>query len=225
MVNDMLEGRMLDETKKDKIMLASLEEFAKHGFEKASTERISKAAGVSKGLIFHYFTSKENLYMTTMNRCIDDVMEEFNNVEIRETDFISKLVKMMKIKYDFFIRNPLHYKLMVNGFYHSSKRMQTKLKQRYVELKQIGLDAIIDMIKVLPLKKGVSVDDVAVLLASVSNIVESRYVSFFSDDTESFEKFYDTAGSEYIRMINIIMYGIIENENLSGDSGRGESCE
>lgn len=209
---------MLDQTKKDKILHASLEEFAEKGFEKASTDSISKNAGVSKGLIFHYFHTKENLYMTTVNKCIDDALEEFANIEIPGTDFISKLMKMMELKYDFYVKNPLQYKLILNGFHNSPKKLKGKLQQKYCEIKGIGLKIMIDMIGTLPLKKDISLDEVTVLIAAITDAVEKRHISFFGNDTASFEKYYDSLKNEYIRLMNIVMYGIIDSE-------RGESYE
>ncbi len=201
---------MLDQTKKEKIMSASLEEFSEFGFDKASTDRVSQRAKVSKGLIFHYFGSKENLYMTTMNKCINDVFEEFNNIEFPDTDFMSKLIKMTEIKYNFFIKHPQHYKLIVNGFYDSPKKLRKKLEQRYSELKQVGFDIFVDMIKELPIRKGISVDEIVLMIMSITSIIESKYVNLFIDDTVSFEKFYDIVKEEYISLVNIVMYGILE---------------
>lgn len=45
--------------KKDQIAASALKEFAEKGFEQASTNTICKEAGVSKGLLFHYFGSKK----------------------------------------------------------------------------------------------------------------------------------------------------------------------
>lgn len=201
---------MLDKTKKEKIMKASLEEFSEFGFDKASTDRISQRAGVSKGLIFHYFGSKENLYMTTMNSCIDDVLYEFDNVEFQETDFISKLMKMMEVKYNFFKKHPLHYKLMVNGFYDSPKKLQKKLEHSYSELKQIGYNSIVHMIKDLPVKKDITIEEIVAIIVSITSIIEGKYINFFTEETYSFEEFYDKAKEDYIRLINIVMHGILE---------------
>ena len=43
----------LPEDKKKRIIEASIEEFAKKGYEKASTNNIVKTAGISKGILFH----------------------------------------------------------------------------------------------------------------------------------------------------------------------------
>ena len=201
---------VLDETKKDKILSSSLGEFAEYGFDKASTDRISRDAGVSKGLIFHYFGNKENLYMSTMNMCIDDIFKEYNNFKLIDGDFKVNLIKMMELKYDFFIKHPMHYKLMVNGFYNSPKKLQSKLDHRYKELKQVGISIIIDMIKDLPLKKDVYTSDIVSVLSSIANVLEYKYLLYFTDDTSSFEKFYDTVKDEYMRLMNIVLYGILD---------------
>jgi AcrR family transcriptional regulator len=44
------------------ILRAALEEFAAHGFNAASLNRIIDAAGISKGSMYYYFDGKEDLY-------------------------------------------------------------------------------------------------------------------------------------------------------------------
>ncbi len=48
--------------KQDAIINAALKTFALKGYKDASTDVIVKEAGISKGLLFHYFTSKQGLY-------------------------------------------------------------------------------------------------------------------------------------------------------------------
>ncbi len=200
---------MIDETKKDKILCAGLKEFSEHGFDKASTDRISKDAGVSKGLIFHYYGSKENLYLFAVNKCIDDILEEFNNVKFDNLEFIDALIKIMELKYSFFLKNPMHYKILVNSFYNTPKKMLKKLEHRNSELRQMGINIIVDMIKDLPLKEGILSSDIAALVSSIANAIENKYLSYLVSDAENIEKIYKDIKNEYIRLINIVMYGII----------------
>jgi AcrR family transcriptional regulator len=52
----------LRKEKQDRIINASLKIFASCGYKRASTDEIVKEAGISKGLLFHYFISKQGLY-------------------------------------------------------------------------------------------------------------------------------------------------------------------
>ena len=52
----------LDEEKRQNILRAALNIFAVKGYKDASTNKIVKEAGISKGTLFYYFKNKEGLY-------------------------------------------------------------------------------------------------------------------------------------------------------------------
>ena len=52
----------LKKEKQDRMINAALLVFSKYGYYHASTDEIVKEAGISKGLLFHYFNSKIGLY-------------------------------------------------------------------------------------------------------------------------------------------------------------------
>lgn len=89
----------MDEAKRDRIINAALEEFADHGFKKASTNNIVKNAGISKGLLFHYFENKESLYEYLEKYVINTVIETLENeIDWEETDFFNRLMQVAMIK-------------------------------------------------------------------------------------------------------------------------------
>lgn len=57
----------------EKIMTAARDDFATHGFDGAKLDRIAKAAGVTKQLVYHYYKSKEELYSVVLDRVSDEV--------------------------------------------------------------------------------------------------------------------------------------------------------
>lgn len=48
---------------RDALIAAAIDEFDAHGYDKASLNRILDAAGMSKGQLYHHFSSKEGLYL------------------------------------------------------------------------------------------------------------------------------------------------------------------
>ena len=68
----------LPEDKRQKILQASLDEFAEHGYLNASTNRIVQAAGISKGLLFHYFGSKKKLFLYVLDHTIDHLIKKIS---------------------------------------------------------------------------------------------------------------------------------------------------
>lgn len=50
--------------------------FSKKGFDSVSMNEIASAAGASKANIFHHFSSKKDLYIAVVRRCMHDCAEE-----------------------------------------------------------------------------------------------------------------------------------------------------
>lgn len=59
-----MNGKFFDlkKDKQDRMINAALKVFALHGYRHASTDDIVREAGISKGLLFHYFGSKIGVY-------------------------------------------------------------------------------------------------------------------------------------------------------------------
>ncbi len=87
---------------KDKILLAAIEEFGEHGYKHASTNNIVQRAGLSKGLIFHYFQNKEKLHFACMEYAID-VFNKFikNENPCANADYFDRLLSFSISKLKF----------------------------------------------------------------------------------------------------------------------------
>ena len=74
--------------KQDAIINACLKVFAENGYKKASTDVIVKTAGISKGLLFHYFESKKGAYEFIYDYSVKYMMLELTqSVRKNERDF------------------------------------------------------------------------------------------------------------------------------------------
>lgn len=59
----------------EKILSAALALFATHGFDATTISQIANAAGVSKGLAYHYFETKTDLVKAVVLRRLEEVQE------------------------------------------------------------------------------------------------------------------------------------------------------
>lgn len=66
------------EEKKTLIMNTALEHFSDYGFHATTISHIAKHAGISKGLMYNYFKSKEDLLAAIINRSLDEIYNNFN---------------------------------------------------------------------------------------------------------------------------------------------------
>jgi AcrR family transcriptional regulator len=58
------------------ILAAALEEFAERGYAGASMAAAAARAGVTKGLIYHYFPGKADLFKAVVRSCVQPVFNE-----------------------------------------------------------------------------------------------------------------------------------------------------
>lgn len=61
----------LDEEKRNRIINAALKEFGLNGYKGAKTDNIIQEAGISKGLLFHYFGTKKGLFDFLLDYTMD----------------------------------------------------------------------------------------------------------------------------------------------------------
>ncbi len=95
----------LPEEKRRAILDAAAEEFAEHGYEGASFNRIIAAAGISKGAMYYYFADKGDAYGAVLDDVMDGVERLMEGLE-RPTDragFWSALaLGMARMEQEFF---------------------------------------------------------------------------------------------------------------------------
>lgn len=85
----------LKKEKQDRMINAALKVFAMNGYEHASTDDIVKEAGISKGLLFHYFISKLGLYSFIYDYSVKYIQLELSTgVSKKETDYFKLLLQI-----------------------------------------------------------------------------------------------------------------------------------
>ena len=89
----------IDPDKRDRIINAAIEEFASFPYEKASTNNIVKNAGISKGLLFHYFSSKKQLYETLLKFVVRTLYHTvIDKINWDETDLFERIKQAAMVK-------------------------------------------------------------------------------------------------------------------------------
>lgn len=95
------------EEKKNLIMDVALEHFSNTGFHATTISHIAKQAGISKGLMYNYFRSKEDLLSAIITRSLSEIYDSFNpDHDSRLTPdefelFIRKVFKLLNEKRQF----------------------------------------------------------------------------------------------------------------------------
>jgi AcrR family transcriptional regulator len=68
--NDEQNQQIRDE-RKEQVLIAALQVFARRGFAAARISDIAAAAGISHGLVYHYFSSKDEMFTVLVERALE----------------------------------------------------------------------------------------------------------------------------------------------------------
>ena len=82
--------------RKEKILEVGINEFASKGYEKANINIIAKKAGISIGLMYKYFSTKEDLFITCIQRgmsILDDAVDEILKSDDKLLTKAEKLIR------------------------------------------------------------------------------------------------------------------------------------
>ncbi|WP_206459240.1 TetR/AcrR family transcriptional regulator [Anaerovorax sp. IOR16] len=139
----------IDPEKRDRIINSALEEFSRNQFDKASTNNIVKNAKISKGLLFHYFNSKKELYEKleefTIQLIIDAIQE---NIDWNITDFFERVKQVSMIKGELIYQYPYLYDFMIMMIENTSvEELRQKSEEQSGDLVQKIYKYNIDFLK------------------------------------------------------------------------------
>ncbi len=125
----------LPEDKKNKIMDVCIEEFAIHGYQNASTNAIVKNADISKGVLFHYFGNKKNLYLYVIDFIMNYMLGNFPPMlSEKPEDVFEKIVSMSIKKLEIYYDNPKMYEVIVKAFTEPPIGLEKEINERHMKI-------------------------------------------------------------------------------------------
>jgi AcrR family transcriptional regulator len=119
--------------KRERILNAAMAEFAAKGYSQASTNEIVKQAGISKGLLFHYFGNKKSLFLSLYDYAIEFSIEEFfSKADMDEPDLFERLRLSEKVKIDMLKRYPALFAFLQKAYMEQEAEVQPEVEKRNV---------------------------------------------------------------------------------------------
>lgn len=108
----------LPEEKQQAIINAGYRVFSQNSYKKSPMSEIADAAGISKSLLFHYFTNKKELYLFLWETCAEITVRELQKSSCYEqTDLFESMYRGMQAKIRIMRRYPDIGPFVIKAFY------------------------------------------------------------------------------------------------------------
>ncbi|MFL2590116.1 MAG: TetR/AcrR family transcriptional regulator [Parvicellaceae bacterium] len=105
-----IQNKIIREEKKDLILRTALIVFAQEGYHASSVNKIASKANISKGLVYNYFESKEDLLRNIMTNIMDRYMEKYPPIDSIPND--SHIEYFIDQSFEFILEDKARAKLL-----------------------------------------------------------------------------------------------------------------
>jgi len=102
--------------KKERIIKAAMDVFAREGLQKGTVDRIARQAGVAKGTVYEYFPSKDAIFEGVLYAFFDSVSQNMKKALLLEEDPVRRfdtMVDLMFDQWDHIITHPDEYEWII----------------------------------------------------------------------------------------------------------------
>lgn len=124
----------LSSEKRQRIINAGFEVFAKNDYKHASTEEIAIKGGISKGLLFYYFHDKKTFYTFLFEQAVSKVKGFVVDGNIDKIDdFFELCAYAAERKYRLLSESPYITDFIVRAFYAQREAVPQDINQKLLE--------------------------------------------------------------------------------------------
>ncbi len=202
---------------KEKILDSCFKIFAENGYTKTTTVMLSKAAGISKALLFHHFKSKKMIYLKILDRCFEKMAMEIKEESLSDfSEFFEAKGQSSLHKIDYLRSNPDISKLIYEAYITTPDELRDEIhkyviqiKNKYGSIEESKNKLMKELFDEIPLRDGVDNEQAFELVNIVMSHFRKKITTELTDekkilDDEYWEKLFDKKR----KFLDMIRYGI-----------------
>lgn len=196
---------------RDKILQAAIFEFGTKSYEMASLNTICNEYKISKGLIYHNFKNKDELYIECVKMCYEAMIYHFQNKSCVAPDIQEKLKELLKARQLFFDENPYYRQIFFNSILMPPKHLLKELKLIQGEYNAYVSQRYKELIIQMKLRKDVSVEKALTYLMFFQEMYNNYFRDMYDEhaDMKTLIESHETKLSE---LLDILFYGIADSK-------------
>ncbi|MEG1084630.1 MAG: TetR/AcrR family transcriptional regulator [Hydrogenoanaerobacterium sp.] len=195
-----------------KILDSAFDEFGKQGYGLSSVNTICTAGDISKGILYHYFKDKDELYLVCIRELFDSLTENLQN-ELSNIDGTKeiRLERYFDARLRFFRENPLYHKLFCDVIVAPPAHLAQAISKIKADFDALNISVLTELLQSAKLRSDITIQSAVETFRLYQDFTNARYQMEPAEalDLEKHEKICK-------RSLSILLYGVIErygNEN------------
>lgn len=192
---------------KRRIMESALAEFSAQGYGGSSINTICAAQDISKGIVYHYFETKDVLFLACVRECFQRLTEYIRENMPSRDDAEGSLEDYFGIRTKFFYSNPVYQRIFCEAVISPPARLRREIQKCKQSFDHLNIQILENLLTSFPLRPEISKDEVIEVFRQFQDFISAHYKM---SDTE--EKAFDAYEEKCRRALNILLYGVIERK-------------
>ncbi|MGN1249094.1 MAG: TetR/AcrR family transcriptional regulator [Candidatus Spyradocola sp.] len=190
-----------------RILEGALAEFGQQGYARSSINSLCAAQGISKGIVYHYFETKDVLYLACIAECFDLLTRHLRQ-QLSDTDDVqTQLERYFSARLAFFRDHPVYQPLFCETVTAPPEHLRTQILAVRSEFDALNREILENLLSRLPLRATVTHDDVTEVFRQFQDIINARHTAAASDPQE-----FERREASCRRALDILLYGVIERK-------------
>lgn len=190
----------------EKILNAAMQEFGSFGYDGASINQICQKYNISKGLIYHNFKNKDDLYLRCLKKAVNEYIAHMGCKK-----YESNFQLFMSERNRFFVENPYYCHLIFEIILSNDDDFLNKVKPIKRRFDSFNRNIYSQAIDTLKLRKGVSKQEALEYYTVLQNMFNNYYSSNALQNT-SYSSEIESHEMMLKKFLNFILFGIAEEE-------------
>lgn len=192
-----------------RILDAALQEFSAKGYEGASLNTVWAENGISKGIIYHHFKDKDEIYLLCVEMCFKELTAYLGKAEktlMGTTE--ERLQGYFDARLGFFADNPLYLGIFFDAALQPPEALVQEISKRRREFDELNISVLTGLLRSKPLRQGLSVEAVVEDFRMYMDFFNLRFRSTLHHglSTESALKEHE---ERCHRQLNVLLHGIL----------------
>ena len=199
------------ERSRAEILQAAMEEFSVRDYNQVNMEGICSRHGISKGMMYHYYSSKDELFLLcvqdTFERLREYVQEEGANVKgVRVSERIKNYFLLREY---FFQAHPERVRIFENAMLRPPEHLLEQIKTLREPLRRLNESFLQSMIRSVPLRPGLDQDAAVRYLESAEPVFRAVVLR---NQAEKQTQDFHTMLEAVEEVLDMALFGVFRSE-------------
>lgn len=192
---------------KRRIMDAALAEFSTQGYAAGSTNTICAAQDISKGIIYHYFETKDGLFLACVKECFERLTEYIRDHMPNRDNPENSLEDYFAIRARFFCSHPVYQGIFGEAVLSPPAHLRGEIQKCRQSFDDLNIQILEQLLTLFSLRSGITKDEVIEIFRQFQDFISVHDQMPTTEGTT-----FDAYEEKCRKALNILLYGVIERK-------------